>query len=122
MSDAPPSQKPSPKPRRSSIDKLREQKAQIDQRLRDAEARHRHQSRKDETARKIEAGALALNHLRENPTSEFARILTRLLNRYVPQHRRHLFTEFGISAKAPDAPVQDNVNPDDQSLKGRFPT
>lgn len=118
MSDAPPKLSK----RQQKIETQRLKVQQATQLLKDMEARAKEQFRKDETARKIEAGALALNHLRENPTSEFARILTRLLNRYVPQHRRHLFTEFGISAKAPDTPDQDNVKPDDQSLKGRFPT
>jgi hypothetical protein len=84
--------------------------------------RDKEQGRRDETARKIEAGALALNHLRENPGSEFASVMFRLLNRYVPQHRRHLFDEFGITPDAPKQQDNDNDPAKEGSLKGQFPS
>jgi hypothetical protein len=98
---------------------LKAQRAQIEQALKDAESRIKAQARKDETARKIEAGALALHHMRENPDSEFAAILLRLLNRYVPQHRRRLFSEFGISPDPPPGPVEKPATK--STLKDHFP-
>jgi hypothetical protein len=46
-------------------------------------ARQKEQDRKDDTRRKVIAGALALEHMSANPSSEFASVLNRLLNEYV---------------------------------------
>lgn len=114
MSDQPP---PSTRGQKR-IEKLKLTIEQASQQLKDAEARAKEQARKDETARKVEAGALALNHMRENPGTEFASIMFRLLNRYVPQHRRHLFAEFGI---APKAPANQDNQQSGSSIKDHFP-
>jgi hypothetical protein len=76
----------------SKIEKLREKKAQIDAKIKIIEAREREQNRREETRRKIIAGALALHHAKENPNSSFARILNGLLNDYVIKpYERKLF-------------------------------
>lgn len=84
----------------------REAQAQIDAQIKAIAAREKEKERAAETARKIEAGALALNHMRANQDSEFYRIMYRLINQNVPTFRRHLFTEFGI---APAPPKQSNA-------------
>jgi len=64
-------------------------------------ARAKAQVRRDDTARKVEAGALALNHMMENQDSEFYQIMFRLLNQNVPAFRRPLFKEMGIDPVSP---------------------
>jgi len=67
--------------------KLLEQKARIDAQLKAIEARALQQKRRDDTRRKIIAGALALEHAEIDPA--FGAALAKLLNRYVkrPQDR-----------------------------------
>lgn len=98
-----------------------------------ADAKLSRQRRKDEDSRKIELGALALQHMRENPDSEFHAVLWRLLNRNVRTYRRHLFEEFGIPARPPKgsnahrqflkqtkAHAEKVMAANDSSLKERF--
>ncbi|MHB0704098.1 hypothetical protein ACX4MT_00060 [Roseomonas mucosa] len=61
--------------------KLLVRKAQIEAQLKDLEAREQRQKRKDDTRRKIIAGALALEHAEIDPV--FGAQLAKLLNRYV---------------------------------------
>jgi len=63
----------------SRVEKLKAKKAQIDAQLKAAEARERTQKRKDDTRRKIIAGALALEHAERNPDSEFTKTMLRLI-------------------------------------------
>jgi len=49
------------------------------------------------------AGALAIEHAEENPDSEFAVIIRRLLNQNVRVYRRRLFAE-GVLAIEPEPP------------------
>ena len=73
-------------PRTKGTDKLealRKQAAQIQAQIQAGEARQREQARKDDTRRKVIAGALALEHMEKNAPSEFAKIMTRLLDEYV---------------------------------------
>ncbi|MEL6362429.1 MAG: mobilization protein C [Pseudomonadota bacterium] len=63
----------------SRLEKLKAKKAQIDAQLKAAQARERTQKRKDDTRRKIIAGALALEHAERNPDSEFTRTMLRLI-------------------------------------------
>ena len=67
--------------------KLLERKARLDARLKQLALQESKQQRKDDTRRKVIAGALALEHAETDP--EFAGKLTKLLNRYVtrPQDR-----------------------------------
>lgn len=74
----------------SRKDKLLEQKARIEARLKAMHARDMKRRRKEDTRRKIIAGALALAHAEVDP--EFGAILAKLLNRYVAKaHDRALF-------------------------------
>ena len=63
----------------SRVEKLKAKKAQIDAQLKAAQARERTQKRKDDTRRKIIAGALALEHAERNPDSEFTRTMLHLI-------------------------------------------
>jgi len=67
--------------------KLLERKARLDARLKQLALQETKQKRKNDTRRKVIAGALALEHAEVDP--EFAAALTKLLNRYVtrPQDR-----------------------------------
>jgi hypothetical protein len=72
--------------------KLKQQQEQIARKIRLEKQRISSQDRKDDTRRKIIAGALALNHREKNPTSDFARKLDALLDEYVfKPHERALF-------------------------------
>lgn len=74
------------------IETLRKKRDQLNARIKDAEARERQKKRKEDTRRKIIAGALALEHMAENPDSEFAKTLGKLIFRYVKKPKdRELF-------------------------------
>ena len=74
------------------IASLEARKAQIDAQLKAARARDRKQKRKDDTQRKIIAGSLAERHAQQNPNSEFAAIMLRLIQEYVvADNQRALF-------------------------------
>jgi hypothetical protein len=83
-------------PRKSPEDKLAEleqEKRQIEARIQQQKARLRVQERKDDTRRKIIAGALALEHARVNPT--FGEQLKKLIREHVTdQKSRSLFEPF----------------------------
>ncbi len=66
--------------------------AQIDNQIRAVKARERNQERKNDTRRKIIAGALALEHTAKNPHSEFAKKIHSLINEYTIDNKsRALF-------------------------------
>lgn len=65
------------------IDKLEKKRAQIEAQLQAARARDKAQKRKDDTRRKIIAGALALEHAEKDPNGEFARTILGLMQKYV---------------------------------------
>ncbi|MBV9066259.1 MAG: hypothetical protein JO004_10920 [Methylobacteriaceae bacterium] len=77
-----------PEQRRAAL--LKRQREIADD-LKALDAKDREQARKDDTQRKIIAGALALEHLDKNPDSPFAKTLTGLLNEYAKPDKRHLF-------------------------------
>jgi len=78
--------------RKSRIERLEEQRAQIDAQLQDARAREREKKRKEDTRRKIISGALALEHAERNPDSDFTQIMLRLIQDGVKTDRdRALF-------------------------------
>ena len=81
-------------PRLTTTDKmtvLRKRQEEIQNQLKLLEAREKEQARKDDSRRKIIAGALALEHMTKNPESEFGRQMTRLLDEYVETRNRSLF-------------------------------
>lgn len=85
------------------LEKLKEQRSQLDARIRDMEARVRQQERKDDTRRKVLAGALALEHAEKD--SDFGRILRELLARGLTRPRdRELF---GLGPMPDHPPAQD---------------
>lgn len=76
----------------SRLEKLKEKMAQLDAQIKGVEARERQQARKNDTRRKIIAGALALHHAEKNPEDSFSKKLFRLLNEYVTKpYERKLF-------------------------------
>jgi hypothetical protein len=83
----------------SRVEKLKAKQAQLAEEIKKLEAREAQQSRKDDTRRKVIAGALALEHAEKNKTSEFAKKLMALLEEYVRPNERRLFTHLGIASK-----------------------
>jgi hypothetical protein len=76
----------------SKLEKLKIQKAQLEARIKGLESRERQQTRKNDTRRKIIAGALALHHMEKNPDDSFSKKLLGLLNEYVTKpYERNLF-------------------------------
>lgn len=73
--------------RNTQLEKLLQQKTQLEERIKDAKAKIRTQERKQDTRRKIIIGAIAENHAEMYPESEFAQELQRLLNRHVLKPR-----------------------------------
>lgn len=59
--------------------KLAEKQRQITEQLKTLDARAKAQERKEETRRKVIAGALALRHAELNPASDFARQMSALI-------------------------------------------
>jgi hypothetical protein len=81
-------------PRLTTTDKmtaLRKRQEEIAAQLKLLEARDKEQARKDDSRRKIIAGALALEHAEKNPDSDFGRQMFRLLEDHVPARSRPLF-------------------------------
>lgn len=81
-------------PRLNSTDKmttLLKKQEEIANQLKQLRAREKQTERKADTRRKVIAGALALEHLAKFPDSDFARVLTGLLDAYVEERSRYLF-------------------------------
>lgn len=104
-----------PTSRLSSIEKLKLKRDQIDAQIKLKQARLQQQARKDDTRRKIIAGALALEHAILNPDTEFGKKLFRLLDEYVITDRERALFDM--------APLPKQNANDDQApgLKGKFP-
>ena len=102
---------------KSRVDQLKEKQKQLAAQIKALEAREAAQTRKDDTRRKIIAGALALEHMEKNPKSEFGKKLHALIDEYVRPNERRLFLHLGIK------PAQPNTAANDQqpSLKKDFP-
>jgi hypothetical protein len=83
--------------------KLLEKRAKIEAQIKAIEARDNQRKRKEDTRRKIIAGALALEHADIDPA--FGAMLAKLLNRYVtrPQDRRL----FDLPERPPPAPANE---------------
>jgi len=74
--------------RKTALEKKREQ---IEAQLKTIAAREKETARKEDTRRKVIAGALALEHMGKNPHSPFAGIMHDLLTNYVEPRSRYLF-------------------------------
>lgn len=70
---------------------LLEQKAKLDAQLRALDSKAKQTARKEDTRRKVIAGALALEHMEQHPHDPFAIKLRELLTLYVEPHSRRLF-------------------------------
>ena len=76
-------------------------------------SRQKEQTRKDDTRRKVIAGALAIEHWEKNPQSDFGKVFTRLLSEYVTRPSdRALFPSLPTApdnkaGEAPPALAQD---------------
>jgi len=101
-------------PRIKQTDKLLSLKEKMKQLAAQAaaiEARQKEQDRKDDTRRKVIAGALALEHLHANPESEFASVLNKLLGEYVKRPAdRALFPSLAEISEEESALIQHNLN------------
>ena len=96
----------------SHLEKLKLKRDQLDAQIKLKEARALQQARKDDTRRKIIAGALALEHATSNPNSEFGKKLFRLLDEYVITDRERALFDMAPLAKAPanDQPASSNLS------------
>lgn len=73
-------------PRKMSADKLEaliKRREQLDAQIQVESARRKDEQRKADARRKIIVGALAIEHMDKNPTSDFAKLLLRLMDEYV---------------------------------------
>jgi len=80
---------------------LKSKEAQLKARVQKKAAQIAKQKRKDDTRRKIVAGALALEHMDHDPA--FAKAMMRLLVRHVKPADRHLFQLGDAPDKEPKA-------------------
>ena len=88
--------------------RLQELQAQIDA----MEAREAEKQRKNDTRRKIIAGALALEHMDNNPKSEFGKKLAALLDEYVTKPGERAL--FGLK------PIPKSESSASSTIKGEF--
>jgi hypothetical protein len=73
----------------------------INRQMRAVRSRQSKQDRADDARRKIIAGALALEHSGKNPSSEFGRVMLRLLDEYTRPEDRRLFDSLPVQEAAP---------------------
>jgi hypothetical protein len=81
-------------PRLNPVNKmtaLLKKQEEIANQLKQLKAQEKESERKADTRRKVIAGALALEHLKTNPDSEFAKVLISLLDHYAEERSRYLF-------------------------------
>jgi hypothetical protein len=92
------------------LEALKKQQSQLQAKIAAMEARQKEQDRKNDTRRKVIAGALALEHMAKNPKDQFSRKLFALLDEYVPRSSdRALF---------PDLPAEPSVKSDAEKASG----
>ena len=105
---------------KARLDQLLKQKFQLEARIKSETAKVRTQQRKDDTRRKIIAGAIALQNFETKPDSEFAHELLSLLDRYVVKPKEREL--FGLPPLPPqegdDAPELKPAPPAPSSLAG----
>ena len=93
-------------PRLNPSDKLaalRKQAEEIQNQIKTLSAREKEQKRKEDTRRKVIAGALALEHMTKNPQSAFAAQMRALLTEYVEPRSVYLFPDLIPTASAATA-------------------
>lgn len=94
---------PSATPDSDRLKKLRQQQEELAQKIRLEESRLKEQARKDDTRRKIIAGAVALDLAEQNP--QFRALLYEAMNQAVTAERdRDLLGLAGSSPASPPAP------------------
>ena len=91
---------------RLSIDEKRaalaKKRAELDAQLKAIDAKTKTQARKDDTRRKVVAGALALEHMARNPQDAFSATLREIIAKSVDERARRLFPF--LPESRPDAP------------------
>jgi hypothetical protein len=91
--------------------KALQQRAQkATRKFRSAIAQNTKQARAHDARRKIIAGAIALEHFEQNPDSDFARIMFRLLDQYTRDYERHLFAFLPVREKPRPSPAPDAID------------
>jgi hypothetical protein len=97
-------------------EKLRQQIARLQAKLKRKQAAEAAKERKTETRRKIIVGALAINHMEKNPNSAFTKTLKPILDEYVTRpEERALFN----LAPLANQPANDGAK--SEGLRGDFP-
>jgi hypothetical protein len=98
------------------LTKLQEQIKQLQAQEAAIVSRRKEQDRKNETRRKVIAGALALEHWEKNQQSEFGKVFSRLLGEYVTRPSdRALFPGLPPLPASIDTPSPLPVEPPDVS-------
>lgn len=91
---------------------LEVKRAQLDAQLKALEAREKETARKEDTRRKVVAGAIALEHLEKHAKTGWAKEFRDLLDKFVEPRNRHLFAFLAtVEPKAPDAQPTPNEKP-----------
>lgn len=92
---------------------LIKKRAELDAQLRAVEAQQRSTQRKQDTRRKVIAGAIALEQIERNPDGPFAVELRTLLGKYVEARSRDLFPFLpAFPAKVVDASIEEDGTED----------
>ncbi|MEM9716010.1 MAG: mobilization protein C [Pseudomonadota bacterium] len=95
----------------SRLDKLIAKKAQLEAQIQAVQSRERKQKRKDDTRRKIIAGALAVEHATQNPDSEFTRTMLHLIQNGVKSDRDRALFDLDPLPKSANAANDGTVSP-----------
>jgi hypothetical protein len=82
---------------------LLKKRQQIEAQLKDLKARERETSRKEDTRRKVIAGAIALEHLERNDSTPWTQEFCALLDKYVDARARYLFPVLSAAPAKPKA-------------------
>lgn len=100
--------------KKTALQKLEEQRAQVDARIKALKAREKAQQRKDDNRRKILIGAIAQEHMARFPDGEFAAHMRQLLNDHLsrPQDRDLLgLAPRPAPSSDPHAPANESAKP-----------
>lgn len=97
------------------LQELEEQKQKLTAKISKQKATLAAKKRKEDTRRKIIAGALALEHMEHD--SAFQSTMMRLLNRHTKESDKHLF-DF-LESAAPPSPEEEKGSPNVQGVFGR---
>jgi hypothetical protein len=92
---------------------LHQRLERVQRQIRKLNSGKKKRARREDTRRKIIAGALALEHFEKNPGSEFGKIMFRLLDEYARPDDRRLFEFLPVR----DVPANQDVSDQTQAAE-----